>query len=191
MLSRFDINGGVLLGLGLSLDSGLVDVMDVLGMLLLDLLEGRLEVIVDAVELGRLGEVHDEFGLQDDSAVEVVVLGVLGIVSLQVCLVSLGLEPGEGHILVLEEALGDETHSQERLVVNSVELNRVETIFQEILRLDDEGLEESCPSHNYHVVLLHELLVLLIVVVLLLGGSLNLVGDFFLVFLDVGLRTHL
>ena len=157
-------------------------------MLLLDLLEGRLEVIIDAVELGRLGEVDHELGLQDDAALVFIILRLLLVViRAEHRLMGLGLEAREGHVLVLEQAPGDEADSQEGLVVDAVELDRVEPVLEQGLGLDDQGLETGRLSHNDHIVLLDELGLLVIDSFLGASGSVD-VDSFFLVFLNE--RAH-
>ena len=69
-------------------------------------------------------------------------------------LVSLGLEARQRAIAILLEAVGDEGHSQVRLIIDSVKLDLIELGLKQLLGSDDERLERKRATNNEHVVLL-------------------------------------
>ena len=122
-----------------SIGNGLVGIFFVI---IDNFLEDGLKLIVDLVELRSLGKMDDQSWLQFDVAVNFCIF--LGLDSF--C-----LQPSYCDILVFEQALGYKTHCQVRLIINSVELNGVKLMFEEMLHLDDYRLKCLILSNDNHI----------------------------------------
>lgn len=132
-----------------------------------------LEFIVDRIKLVTFGQVDDELGLQHDFGISIfdvfLVVGwlvdgcgsILGVLSLVVRELGILLVPGlvgfrfqtaHGYVSVFQQALGYQGNGEVRFIINSVEFDGVELVFQQVLGLDNQGLEANGVAHNYHIV---------------------------------------
>ena len=113
-------------------------------MIIYNFLEDSFKFIIDCVEFFGFCQMNDQ------SWLESAVVGC--IVSLLVNLNGLGLESSDGDVLVLQQALGDETDGQVALIVNSVKLDGLKLSFEKLLGLDDKSLEFHIAANDDDVV---------------------------------------